>query len=504
MSQQPIQSGGRSRAMAYRKSQVAGASATPATATASAATQRGRRPARPAAPAPKPAAAAATNTRMRGRNKPEPILNTREMAARATAPAPVVESQPVAEAQPQERRAPRRSNGVKNTNVVAMQAGRQQSKAYRKASAAGRTGQSAFLTNTGKSGAMAKMTNPEATTRDIAKQVRASRCSRGGAGCKEASTRPSAKRKERERAMMPEKVGYSNTLSGQDVSGTMVGQGQGTMTGGERGACSVVSGTEYLGMEEFNANCGTTPKAAASKVTQTATTRGQSISGSRMGYDEKTTGIEAGQCRAVTGTEYIPADQSQAFCGGIPTKEIARPEPKTNVAVTGYSDEVWQTRRGNRPVSGVQPGIEGLTGAQKGACELVTGTPYLGAEQTSAFCQTAGAAAPGESDFPTMMNAVPATERVDMSAPLPSPEAPERSRITGDGWDRGSKVTGTDGPWSNNRNMSVDSNRSPMTQMGAQNFRPNAMAEVPMSPITGSSGNTEVGAKVTLSGGARA
>ena len=501
MSQQPITSGGRSRAMQHRKSQVAGASASPA-ASAPATATRGRRPARPAAPAPKPAQAA-TNPRARG-PKPEPILNTRAMAAQSAAPAPVQEVQPVAETQPSRRPARRASNGVKNTATVSMHAGRQQSKAYRKASAAGRTGQSAFLTNTGKSGAMAKMSNPEATTRDIAKQVRAARCSRGGAGCKEGSARPSAKRKERERAMTPEKVGYSNTLSGQDVSGTMVGQGPGTMTGGERGACSIVSGTEYLGTEEFNANCGSTPNAAPAKVTQTSTTRGQTISGVRMGQDEKMTGNEVGQCKAITGTEYIPADQSQAFCGAVPTKEISKPERKTSVAVTGYNEDLWTSKRGNRPVSGGQPGIEGLTGAQKGACEVVTGTPYLGAEQVSAFCQTASAAAPGDSDFPQMMNAVPATQRVDMSQPLPSPEVEQGSRITGDGWDRGSKVTGTDGPWANSRNTSVQSQRSPMTPMGAQAFRPNAMAEVPQSPITGSSGNTDIGAKVTLSGGARA
>lgn len=173
---------------------------------------------------------------------------------------------------------------------------------------------------------------------------------------------------------------------------------------------------------------------------------------------------------------------------------------------------------GKQSLTGVQPSPEGLTGAQRGACELVTGTPYQGADQTAAYCGGRSTSAqPGESDFPQLMNGrVPAAPvsapQMMMQAPVvstpqvaPAPE-PEQlgSRITGDGWDRSSKVTGTEGAWANRRNPSIKGTSTPAPVIGAHNYRPNAKPEIPMSRITGSSGNTDSGAKVTLSGGARA
>ena len=51
-------------------------------------------------------------------------------------------------------------------------------------------------------------------------------------------------------------------------------------------------------------------------------------------------------------------------------------------------------------MTGLQPGIGGhLTGAHKGVCEPVTGTPYVGVDQAAAACP-ATAAEPGSPDFP--------------------------------------------------------------------------------------------------------
>ncbi|WP_024850200.1 carboxysome assembly protein CsoS2 [Hydrogenovibrio kuenenii] len=514
--------------------------------------------------------------------------------------------------------------------------GRLQSKAYRQAQAKGKAGQVAFTSKGGsQSGAKAKLANPEASTRDIAKQVRAEKCSRGKV-CSTGSSRPT--RKPRNSETLPQKVGESQTLSGQTVSGTQVGQGANKFTGAETGACQLVSGTEYLGSEEFNSNCNTQPTAQPAKVTQTQTTRGQVVSGSTgVGRAEKMTGNEPGTCSAVTGTEYLPADQSQMFCGTAPAKAKATGfsvmsqseqnsgskitggdsrksqstsiTPKTpakapqkvmssqtakgntttgtqvgslqavtgtakgtckSVTGTGYQSveeaealcqmpavdtatkvtasgtrggqkvtgdrsgayygmtgaeagdcqavtgtpytgseqsqfcsvdqqnemKVRQPRGINPAISGVQPGPVGLTGAQKGACELVTGTHYQGNEQTAMLCGPSSAAQPGESDFPMTM-AQAAAE------PMVKVQADDSSKITGNGWDRGSKVTGTDGPWAAQRNSSIKG-ASRQSPMGATQFNPGSMGEVPMSPVTGSSGNTETGAKVTLSGGARA
>ncbi|MGC9386765.1 MAG: CsoS2 family carboxysome shell protein, partial [Hydrogenovibrio sp.] len=549
---------------------------------------------------------------------------------------PIVEPRQAKAEKPAKR--PERRTGVKAQGNVSQPSGRLQSKAYRQAQAKGKVGQDAFKSKGGsQSGAKAKLANPDASTREIAQQVRAERCAQGKT-CSTGSTRPM--RQPRHAQEAPPKVGESKTLHGQSVSGTQVGQGEKKLTGAEYGACQLVSGTEYLGAEEFSRNCDTQPSPQPAKVTQTQTTRGQVVSGStNVGRGEKMTGNETGTCSAITGTEYLPADQSQMFCGATPAKpkaagfsvmsqaapksdgqkvtggdsrksqsttiapktpakapqkvmpsqtakgntttgsQVGRMESVTgaekgaclSVTGTGYQgaeeakacntplpespakvtasgttggqkvtgdrsgayygltgaeagdckavtgtpytgaeqsqfcsiDEqnemkVRQRQGANPAISGVQPGPIGLTGAQKGACELVTGTHYQGQDQTAMMCDTRTIATLGESDFPVMMGQAQAATPMAQTPPV----LEEASRITRDGWDRGSKVTGTDGPWAAQRNASIRgvAGQSPM---GASQYR-RANNEIPMSPITGSSGNTDTGAKVTLSGGARA
>ena len=550
-------------------------------------------------------------------------------------------------------------NTVNNNAAIADISGRKMSKAWRQALVKGKTGETSFKSKSGHAGSIAKMSNPEASTREIARSVRKERCSKGKTCSTKADTSKKRKGSQIRSNDAPDKVGFSETLSGQAVSGTRVGQGQ--STGAETGACQLVSGTEYLGVEEFNSHCSDAPKAAPSKVTTTQTTKGQTISGNKMGQDKSVTGDRSGQCSGVTGTDYLPADQSDILCAsnpaapatqkvgftinqgpstnasrsasldgsgrqvsgganypamsgsikpntpassaeapkkvmmsttfaGNPTTgtQVGQPQAVTggesgyckNVTGTGYQgkEEVeticqtsaptdmpqkvnvsgtfsGQSITGDRsggndnitggeagrcksvsgtpymgkesfeascsieemamaqkktshnrnqqghPLTGVQPGPQGLTGAQKGACELVSGTHYQGADQASTICQSSQAATPGESDFPVMMGQ---STPVDMSQPMQSAEpTPKSSSITGDGWDRGTKVTGIDGPFATGRNPSIKGTQG-QTPMSAASFRPNSMEEVQQSPITGSSGNTDQGAKVTLSGGARA
>ncbi|MBF6058995.1 carboxysome assembly protein CsoS2 [Thiomicrorhabdus heinhorstiae] len=569
--------------------------------------------------------------RTRAERKPvEPIAEVRQERTEAPAPAP---------------RKERANNGraqVKPEVAQVQSGGRLQSKAYRQAQAKGKAGQDAFKSKGGsQSGAKAKLANPDASTRDIAKQVRAERCTRGKT-CSTGTSRPT--RQQRSSQAAPSKVEESQTLSGQTVSGTMVGQGDKKMTGAETGACQLVSGTEYLGAEEFAGSCATQPKAQPAKVTQTQTTRGQIVSGTtKVGRGEKMTGNEPGTCSAVTGTEYLPADQGQMYCGETPAKakatgfsvmsqpsqtggskitggdsrksqsttikpknpakapqkvmpsqtaqgntttgtqvgrleavtgiqkgacksvtgtgyqgmeeakacnaEMPKPATKVTASATTRGQSITGDRSGgisnmtgaeagsckaisgtpyvgseqiascapaqrseinqrqrqgiNPAISGVQPGPQGLTGAQKGACQLVSGTHYQGGDQTAMVCDTTNAAIPGESDFPQMMG-TPQMQAQPQTAPMPAaePAVEQGAKITGDGWDRGSKVTGTEGPWAAQRNSSIRGARG-QAPMGASQFK-RANNEIPMSPITGSSGNTDTGAKVTLSGGARA
>ncbi|MFN6353334.1 MAG: carboxysome shell protein, partial [Cyanobacteriota bacterium] len=72
--------------------------------------------------------------------------------------------------------------------------------------------------------------------------------------------------------------------------------------------------------------------------------------------------------------------------------------------------------------------------------------------------------------------------------------------ITGDDWNRGRHVTGTEGPSARRRNPSRSGPASAMPSFQAK--RNEAIPE-PVSKITGSSGNTASGSLITVSGGAR-
>jgi hypothetical protein len=73
-------------------------------------------------------------------------------------------------------------------------------------------------------------------------------------------------------------------------------------------------------------------------------------------------------------------------------------------------------------------------------------------------------------------------------------------KITGDDWDRGERVTGTEGASARRRNPTRP---GAMTAMpGFQSKRNDDLPE-PVSRVTGSSGNTMAGSLITVSGGAR-
>jgi len=654
---------GRSQAIARRKSRGTSAAAaapvatkraargvvTPPAATATRTSARAQvAPSQPVvAPEGRDAAKQRRKQRMSGQAASASSQPTARTRQKPTKPEAILE--PRAKSEPKPRNSVRNDaakgrSQVKST-VVEASSGRMVSKARRKSKAKkGQAGIAAYKTS-GSASIVAKISNPDASGRDIAKTIRSERGKRGKSGGVSSSDTSKRRQDRRKRSGgSVEKVGFSETLSGQVVSGTQVGQGQ--LTGVEKGDCQLVSGTEYLGTEEFSTHCSDVPAPAPTKVTMTQTTKGQTISGNRMGQTESVTGDRTGLCSGITGTEYLPADQSALFCGSqaseasastsgfsisssltasaskgnengskvsggndfpvqsgsiqptsveqgaAPRKvvmsstfagnktsgtQVGRLEAVTGVA-TGYCQSVTGTgyqgkeeveaicqtpvsspkpqdktvvsgtfsskqnvtgdrtseplrtsgaSKGNfsagssfvrqanvkqemqpveassgHPLTGVQPGISGLTGAQTGACELVTGTQYQGVDQMNLLCQASSASTPGESDFPI---AIGGATPIDVSQPLASVESmsTETSVITGDGWDSGSKVTGTGAPLTPARNPSIRG-AAGQVPLSAANFRPNSMQEVPPSPITGSAGNTSDGAKVTLSGGARA
>jgi hypothetical protein len=359
---------------------------------------------------------------------------------------------------------------------------------------------------------------------------------------------------------VPGKVGKTLTLSGGAVTGTTVGRST-KVTGDEPGSCKSITGDQYLGAEQFQAFCATRPEPEAAKVGLSRTRKQLLVSGTQTGRSSKVTGDEPGTCKAVTGTPYAGLEQAEAWCAPEQRRQIEARTPR--LAATPAA-----------PLTGMQPGIGGvMTGASRGACEPITGTPYVGADQFAAACD---AAQPGDGDFPRPLQAV-ATElpgsgfsisspaqqaaqaraamtqvtgtrydqggritgpfdmgtgkvtgteqfRFGVKGQLPgslleapvegnpaiSTEAPRPrvtgegqsagGKITGDDWERGDRVTGTEGVSATRRNPS---RIGPMSAMAPVARKRNESVPEPVSKVTGSSGSTERGALITYSGGAR-
>ena len=362
------------------------------------------------------------------------------------------------------------------------------------------------------------------------------------------------------RGRAPAKVGASATLRGGSVTGTMVGRHK-AMTGDEAGSCRNVTGDDYIGQEQFGQFCESTPKPEDRKVGVSATLGGERVTGIMTGRADRVTGNEPGTCKAVTGTPYAGAEQYRQFC-----------EPPQ--AETATLRMQRSKGRFGSVMTGIQPSVGGrMTGDERGACEPVSGTPYVGADQAAAACP-ATAADPGSPDFPQPLagadwgqfsvvppqhaarspqsdasqtgygvtgisyengqtitgpfgmatgkvtgteearfgrgTPVPAMTGIPADAALVHGRLKSRVtgegmdaglKITGDDWNRGDRVTGTEGTSVLARNPS---RRGPAMSMAATmaHGRPEDVPD-PVSKVTGGSGNTEKGALITYSGGAR-
>ena len=367
----------------------------------------------------------------------------------------------------------------------------------------------------------------------------------------------------------PTKVASLHTLRGTGITGTHVGRSE-HVTGDEPGSCRLVTGDEYVGSQQFSDFCGTKPAPEAAKVGFSVTNKAQVVSGTRTGRSSNVTGDEPGTCKVVTGTPYAGLEQAGDFCSSKAVGEIRQRTPV----------------RGANRMSGIQPGIGGaLTGAGRGACEAVTGTPYIGNDQLLAAC---GAAAEHDSDFPQPLGGSqpwqqfsiqspsraahlarertggvtgtsyeqgsritgpfdlaggmvtgteqfrfdrrgsqqargpllqpaalvqPAAAQATAAQAAPVGEQGERPtsrvtgegisaglKITGDDWDRGDRVTGTEGVSARRRNPTRPGSMQAMPSFQAKR---NEEKPEPVCRVTGSSGSTTAGSLITVSGGAR-
>ena len=350
----------------------------------------------------------------------------------------------------------------------------------------------------------------------------------------------------------PSKVGVSATLRGGSVTGTTVGRRE-RMTGDEAGSCRNVTGDDYVGQEQYSEFCNSAPQPQDRKVGVSATLKGMAVTGTMTGRGTNVTGDEPGSCKAVTGTPYAGSDQFEGFCS-------------TDEASTAATRTRPLRSTPGPAMSGLQPGVGGkMTGDRKGACEPLTGTPYIGADQFADACPStpADTASP---DFPQAMGTAPwqqfsvtspsggaqqalgstgvtgnqyeqghitgpfgmATGKVtgteearfgqgtvqasDMQQVVAEEiEGRVKSRISGEGQDAGLKITGDDweltGRMTGTEGVSA-TGRNPTRRMGPSNAmavveKRNEKLPVPNSKVTGGSGNTEKGSLITYSGGAR-
>lgn len=368
----------------------------------------------------------------------------------------------------------------------------------------------------------------------------------------------------------PPKVGTTQTYSGGGVTGSLIGRSS-RVTGDEPGSCARVTGNEYVGFEQYDRFCQVKPEPTGDKKVGTdATWRGQAVTGARIGRAEQVTGDEPGTCEVITGSPYIGPSQYAAFCGTSGT-DAARQRVRTQRATPGAS------------LTGQSPGLGGsVTGDERGTCQGVTGTPYVGGDQFFAACGQGADSAPGSADYPQPLaggnwgafsiqsparvaqatgmagqitgttysqeegritgpfnrgrGVVTGTEdfrlrqgegsppAMPMGARAAAPQRPQPAeaqaameeaarpritgegldgrRITGDDWGRNERVTGTEGLSSAGRNPTRRGGAMGAFA-GARAFRESQAREIPPLRVTGSSGATERGAVVTVSGGAR-
>jgi hypothetical protein len=353
----------------------------------------------------------------------------------------------------------------------------------------------------------------------------------------------------------PRKVATMQTLSGRTVTGSEVGRSP-KVTGDEMGGCKSVTGTEYIGADQQAAVCDvSTPVAPVAKVAVDTTWRGQPVTGSYVGRSTRVTGDEFGGCSPISGTPYIGRGQYSNFCEA-PAQQAQEARIKTSAMIPATA------------VTGDRPGAGGsvMTGDERGACEMISGTPYVGPDNAVTQCTTSGRfvsrastwveapRAPAPIDFSITTPARAAQERAyggvtgtgynseritgpvnkagglitgtpefrhrDAVATAPMQQEAQQEviaaarrltgegsqagrQITGDAWNAMSRVTGTEGASSQARNLSARGNPRGMGTNAAVFRETVEQVETAPSRITGSAGNTGSGPRVTLSGGAR-
>ncbi len=224
------------------------------------------------------------------------------------------------------------------------------------------------------------------------------------------------------------KVGVFNTLNGTAVTGTGVGRAS-SVTGDEAGSCKNVTGDEYVGSQQYDSFCGGIPAPEAQKVGLSLTNKAQSVSGTMTGRSSLVTGDEPGTCKSVTGTPYTGLEEAAQLCESRALDEVQYRTPRRIGTPAA-------------PMTGLQPGVGGvMTGADKGACETLTGTPYVGADQ---LVQACGADAPAGSQDYQDSDSSSFGKRFTVTSPAKAAQSDRDSAlgVTGTSYEKSTNITG--------------------------------------------------------------
>jgi hypothetical protein len=302
------------------------------------------------------------------------------------------------------------------------------------------------------------------------------------------------------------KVREMHTLSGRTVTGNMVDHGP-KMSGDVRGGCLPVTGTEYYGQEQYQEYCEGTPAPRAEKVGVSQTPHGQVVSGVMLDRSEYVTGNEPGSTIPVSGTPYAGA--LQRGCGRNGTKKdgscVTR-QAARNPRFMAPAGEPMPLRTVAAPVVEPGPADFSIVSPAREARNRITGNAYSSAGRITGPVNLAAGLVSGTPEFRYRDDAI--AEPAPAAAPMPAESRVTGegndggTRITGDDWGRSDRVTGTEGHWAQRRNLTQ---RGEARGAGASAWgnKERERPEVPEAKITGSSGNSAKGSLVTYSGGAR-
>lgn len=355
------------------------------------------------------------------------------------------------------------------------------------------------------------------------------------------------------------KVGVTATTRGTTVTGTAVGHSP-KVTGDYYGACAPITGTEYVGLEQYQA-CNRAPVASPAKVGVMTTWRGQQVSGTAVEHNPKVTGDEFGACQPVTGDQYVGPDQYGGYCDAteasaaqarlaadrrspvVPSGTRAEGGDRVTgssrgaritISGTPYASDSGDGRPAGRgrlsgPASAPQDDPDAEPADYRGSASAdasrlappgadrsvarITGTVYGGGQRITGPVGRAEGLVSGTPEFRYRQDApppVPTVARASSDGREPGDDHP-RSLVTGEGrvhgfvitgsaWRQNGSVTGTEGAFAR-RNPTLRGD-PPAAPTGGRE-QPGPRPEVPVSRVTGSSGSSEKGPLVTYSGGAR-